>query len=138
METFLYITYGEGQATVAIKEIEDNIQISAAFCSPDDQFVKDKGRKIALERMNDKKDFYISFKKNDKLKLKWQVRDLINFVVSGKWVTKLDIENELETTVFHFITETETEFPDDFLPMTVHTNVIPSWAKRAVIEKTLY
>lgn len=138
MDTFLYLTYGDGKATIAIKQIEDIIHIAAAFCSPQDQFARHKGRKIALERLNNKKDFYISFKHNSDIKIKWQVRELVNFVVAGNWVAKLDIENEIETTIFDFITETVIDFPDDIIPMSVHTNTIPTWAKHAAIEKTLY
>lgn len=137
MQTFLYLTLGDGRATVAINEIGGTAAIGVAFCSPHDHFNKETGRKLALERLNNKKDFYISFERNAD-KLKWQVRDIVKLVVSGEWVTQADVENELEFKIFNFITETENDFPNDFIPMTVHTSTVPTWAKRAVLEKNLY
>lgn len=137
MQTFLYLTLGDGRATIAINQVDNNAEIAAAFCSPRDRFNKETGRKIALERLNNKNGFYVHFERNND-KLKWQVRDIVKFVISGEWVTQADIENELEMRIFNLVTEIETDFPNDFAPMTVHTNTVPTWAKRAVLEKNLY
>jgi len=135
--TYLYLTFGDGRLTVAISEIENIAEIGVAFCSPYDQFSKEIGRKIATERLLTKKDFYVAFAR-DNSKLKWQVREIVKYIVSGEWVTKDDIENELETKIFKIVTETETDIPNDIAPMTVYTNTVPSWAKQAVVEKNLY
>jgi len=140
METYLYLNFGDGIATTAIVQHPDSntTEIGVAFCSPRDPFVKKIGRDIALERVAKKKDFYVCFERNENAKLKWQIRDLVKFIIAGKWVGNIDFETELETKVNEIITETSTDFPSDIAPMTVHTNTIPTWAKRAVIEKTFY
>lgn len=137
MQTFLYLTFGDGRATVAINDMGKLADIGVAFCSPRDQFAKEIGRKIARDRLMSRKDFYVSFERNDD-KVKGQVRDIVKFIVSGAWVTKADIENELEFKILDVVTETSNDFPSDIAPMTVHTSTIPTWAKRAVVEKNLY
>lgn len=138
METFLYLTYGDGKATVAIKEAKNIVELGAAFCSPEDQFEKAHGREIALKRLNEKQDFYVCFEQDKSKKLKWQAREIVNFIVSGRWVSKLDFETELDLKVSDIVTETVTDFPNDIIPITVHTNTIPTWVKRAALEKTIY
>lgn len=139
METYLHLDLGEGKATIAIQPNEDNtVEIGVAFCSPEDRFMKAVGRAKALERLKQKKDFYVRFDKDQNAKLKWQVRDLVKFVILGKWVSNIDFETELDTKVHEITTETVNDFPNDFAPMTVHTNTIPTWAKRAVVEKNFY
>jgi hypothetical protein len=139
METYLYLNLGDGRATVAIQHNDDNtIEIGVAFCSPVDRFVKAVGRVKALERLKQKKDFYVRFDIDENEKLKWQVRDLVRFIVLGKWVTALDFETELDIKVHEIVTETVNDFPSDIAPMTVHTNTIPTWAKRAAAEKNFY
>lgn len=139
MQTFLYLNLGRGRATVAINEHPENktAEIGVAFCSPNDQFVKELGRNIAEKRLQEKKDFYICFERNNE-KLKWQARDLVKFVILGRWASKLDFETELEIKVHEIVTDTISDFPNDIAPMTVHTNTVPTWAKRAVAEKNFY
>jgi len=140
METYLYLNFGDGKATVAIIENAENktVELGATFCSPQDQFIKAYGRNVALWRLQNKKDFYVHFDKDETDKLKWQVRDVIKFAVSGKWVNALDFETELGIKVHELITETVNNFPSDIAPMTVHTNTVPTWAKRAVEQKNFY
>lgn len=136
--TFLYLKFGEGIATVAIRPKDNNtVEIGAAFCSPEDRFEKSIGRKLAVTRIKNKKDFYVCFERNDSL-LKHQVRDLIKLIVSGRWVSILDFDIELDTTVYDLITETLTEVPCEIAPMVVQTNTVPGWAKTAAIENNFY
>lgn len=131
METFLYLNFGQGRVTVAIKEQNNLLKIGAAFCSPSDQFIKEYGRKLALDRLNNKKDFYICFEKENSIRIKEQVCNLIKFIISGQWVSKLDVETELGLIVYEIITESENHFSNDIAPMVLHTNIIPTWAKHA-------
>lgn len=131
METFLYLNFGPGRVTVAIKEQNNLLKIGAAFCSPCDQFIKEYGRKLALDRLNNKRDFYICFEKENSIRIKEQVYNLIKFIISGQWVSKLDVETELGLIVYEIITESENHFSNDIAPMVLHTNTIPTWAKHA-------
>lgn len=130
MESFLYLYLGNGRATIAINEKNNSVHIGVAFCSPDDQFIKKYGKELALARLNDRKEFYVCFERNSD-RIKQQVHKIIKFIISEKWVTKLDIENELDIVIYALITETVKEFSDN---MTVHTNTIPTWARCAVFE----
>lgn len=47
---FDHLVVGKGGATLAVKRIGANLHVGAAFCSPHDQYSKNKGRKIAADR----------------------------------------------------------------------------------------
>lgn len=132
--TFLYLKYGKGRATAAILPHNDNIaEMGIALCSPTDKFVKKIGRELAVKRLINKKDFYINYEMND-YKLKNQASDIINFVMAEKWVTVLDFDTEINTTVYEIITETNEEYQSELGPITIHTNVIPHWASDAAAK----
>ena len=136
--TFLYLQLGQGTATVAIVPLADNtVEVGVAFCSPEDQFSRAEGRKRALERITQKKDFYVHYERNTD-SLKGQAKSLVKLIVSGRWVSVLDFATELDTIIYEIITETSKEIEFDLAPMTVHTNTIPVWARHAVIEKNFY
>ncbi len=135
---FLYLSFGDGRVTAAIRLGRDNTaEIGVAFCSPHDQFVKSIGRELASDRITTKKDFYVHFERNDR-PVKHQVRDLVKMITSGRWVSVLDFDIELDTTIYELITETSIEVPCEIAPMVVQTNTVPGWAKVAVIEKNFY
>lgn len=128
--TYLYLYRGGGRITIAILPHEDNtIEIGAAFCSPQDRFVKKIGRELALKRLKEKNFFYVSFEHDGNIKLKDHVAKLIDFIIKQQWVSVLDFDIELNTTIYNIITEAEHEIPCEVGPLTCCTNVIPQWAK---------
>lgn len=136
--TYLYLNFGAGKATVAIIPRHSNTaEIGVAFCSPYDQFNRNIGRELSLRRLTDKKDFYVYFERTE-YALKQQVRELVNFIVAGQWVSVLDFDTELNTTIYNILTETSQDFNDNEIPMTIHTNVVPHWATKAVLKNNLY
>ena len=48
MTTFTHLFLGDGRVTLAIREVEGEISVGIAWCSPKDQFSRAMGRETAL------------------------------------------------------------------------------------------
>ncbi len=134
--TYLYLALGSGLLTIAVYlQKTEMVDIGIAFCSPDDQFIEEKGKSLANIRLMDKSGFFVQFKRNN-IPLEQQIHQLVSRIISNNWGSIIDFEMELETVVYELITETITNTIDEEinLPIIIHTNIIPNWAKRAVID----
>lgn len=49
-ETFAHYKLGGGYATLSVSVNEGAAKVGVSFCSPRDQFIKDRGRKVATTR----------------------------------------------------------------------------------------
>lgn len=49
-ERFAHYKLGKGRVTLSIRVTDGNVKVGMAFCSPKDQFNKERGRNIALAR----------------------------------------------------------------------------------------
>jgi len=65
-ETYEHLFVGEGRVTLAIlKQEGGKIQVGVSFCSPKDQFVKSRGRKISLGRAKANSVYSFNFAETD-------------------------------------------------------------------------
>lgn len=80
---FLYLERGKGRITVAGRVEKNNIEIGISFCSPSDKFIKNIGKKNAVQRLNNKKDFYLCFENNITLPIKYQIKNIIKQDILG-------------------------------------------------------
>ncbi len=64
--TFAYYNIGNGRVSLSVNVDNDLISVGVAYCSPNDQFSKSRGRAIALgRRIKNVPRYSFSFKRND-------------------------------------------------------------------------
>lgn len=139
--TFLYLNLGDGRATIAIMPNEDDtVEVGVAFCSPQDNFNRKTGRAIALQRLQNKNGFYVSFERDYTKALKQHAKEVVKFIIRGHWVTVLDFNIEINTTIYELVTETgnDVNIEDLDIPITMYTSTTPHWAKDAVLGHDFY
>lgn len=142
--SFAYITVGQGRVTAAIAANSDNtIEVGATICSPQDRFVKARGREIASSRLFTKDGIYAMFVRSENETVKAQVTRLLKVVISEQYMEVPDLSEEVELDIRELNVETLTPYEATYEDgsteeITVCNNAIPGWARRAVLNHQTY
>lgn len=84
MTTFMHVHVGKGRATVAISHEKGakEATVAVAFCSPNDQYKREKGRLISSGRLNKEGKYFFKVGLDGQSPIKLQVSNILEAMLA--------------------------------------------------------